>query len=232
MQPRQHAPIPANKATGGKPAQIDRKDQHEDHREPEIRHRNTQLRGSHDTDIACFAAPRRRVDTRRKRDQRRQPKSIERQRQGYPKSRGNHVGDRGAVGVGGAEIPLQQPTDPRKIACRFRYIEPKLTAQRGKGFRLCVHPQHKGGRITGGNFDNGKDHQRCNSQADTKREQTFEQIPDHEAEGRRANQQRPAQKNLFKANGLPRALFLVMRLDLQLRNQFALHGASQPETRN
>jgi len=84
---RQPALIPANKATGAKTSAIDRKKirARGDHREQKFGHATPSCVAPLTPTSPAFARRGRRIDTRWKRDQRRQPKALEASRQGYPK---------------------------------------------------------------------------------------------------------------------------------------------------
>ena len=88
------------KAAGREPAQIDREDQHQDHREPEIGDRHAKLGGAHDRQVGGRVSAGGGQNSGRKSNQGRKRQRIKRQRQGNHHPLGDQFGHRDPVGVG------------------------------------------------------------------------------------------------------------------------------------
>ena len=71
-------------------------------------------------------------------DQRRQDQRIDGQRQRHPEPVADQLGHRHAIGIGNAELTLQQPEDPGEIAFGERRVEPELVTQGFDGLRIGI----------------------------------------------------------------------------------------------
>ncbi len=129
---RPGAAIPAGEAARRKPREMHGEQQDQQDAEPEIRHRDADLRHAHRGDIARLAAARGGEHAGRNRDRGREHDRQQSERQAHQHALSEQLAHRHAVGVARAEIAAQQAEHPGEIAVPDRQIEAELVAQRGQ----------------------------------------------------------------------------------------------------
>ena len=175
----EQAVLPTWKTTCGEPTQVDRENQNQHHREPEIRDRDAKLCGPHDADIAKTTTSRGCIDARWKSDQGGERERVYRQRQRYPKPILHHIRNGRSIGIGRAKIALKHPESPRQIALQLALVQAKFLAQSIQRVFLCIDAKHKGRRITRRDLNHQKNDEAGDDQADRKRQQAFERVAQH-----------------------------------------------------
>jgi hypothetical protein len=117
------------------PFQIDGEDQRGGGRDHEFRHGDDADGEDGDDPVVEGAAQHRRGDAERQSDRHREERGDAGELQRVDEAPGDEVGDRHFIGIGRAEIALQQPDRPAQETKERRLVEMHGRAEAGDGFR-------------------------------------------------------------------------------------------------
>ena len=170
---------PAGKATGRKPLQLHGEQQNQQNREPEVGNGDADLRQAHHAHIAQLVVARRRIDTRRDRDDGGEQHGDDGQRNGEGEALQHQIQDRRAVGVAGSHVAGEQSADPVEIALHRRLIQTQLIGQFRNRLGRRIRAEQHLGRVSGKDFQHCKHHDGSRRQSGQQREQSFEEEKSH-----------------------------------------------------
>jgi hypothetical protein len=148
--------------------------------------RDAELGGAHHGQVGGRVAAGCGKNSSRECDQGRKRQRIERQRQGDHHPLGYEFGNRHPVGIGNAEIALQQTRYPAEIPKRQRLIEAELGPQGGDGLGISIDAHHEGRRIAGDHFHHQENDQAGGNQAERQGQEAPKEIGGHRARSRGA----------------------------------------------
>ena len=171
--------IPAREAARRQPAQVHRKDQDQQHREPEVRQRDADLRPGHQRRVGDPAVTGGRQGSDGKGDRHRQCQRHQRQGQRDLHPFQDHAAHRRLVGQALAQVAGQDAAQPARVAQRPGQVQAHLLAQRGQGVGLRAGAQHEAGRIPRHQRHHAENRRRGHSKAEAQHDQAADQIAAH-----------------------------------------------------
>src|SRR6185437_7391607 len=180
-QAEPEALVPAGKAAGGEPAQAHRKNEDEQHREPEVRHGDAELGDAGDDQVGLRIAAGGGEDAGGEGDEHGQKEREQRQRQRDAVALQYDGAHRRAVAIADAEIAMQHAEHPGDVAGPGGGIQAELLAQRGKRIGAGIEAKHELRRIAGHHLEHEEDDDARNDQAEDQRGKAAEEVGRHSA---------------------------------------------------
>jgi hypothetical protein len=156
-----------------------REDQHQQDREPEIRHREADLARRHHHEVAALAAPFCGEDAGRKRNDAGQRHGEERERRAHRETIGDQGADRRIISIGETEVAAGEAGEPGQIARRERLVETELVGEGGDRLRRRACAEHHLSGVAGKDLEHAKNDQRGEGQGRDEKDDALNEVESH-----------------------------------------------------